>query len=195
MKNKHLSFDDRLEIEKGLKDNLSFKAISRLIDKNCSTISKEIRNHYIIKNTGTLGRNFNNCLYRKDCTYRERGTKCNINHCSHFQKEECLKLLKPPYVCNSCANRSLCTLTKHLYYAEHAYKEYKDTLTESREGITYNELELNNLNDILNPLIIEQKQSIHHIVVNNKNKIMCSEKEIYNLLIYGQFLKISKIDK
>ena len=38
------------------------------------------------------------------------------------------------------------------------------------ESITYNELELNNLNDILNPLIIEQKQSIHHVVVNNKNK-------------------------
>ena len=193
MKNKHLSFDDRLEIEKGLKDNLSFKAISKLIDKNCSTISKEIRNHYIIKNTGTLGRNFNNCLYRKDCTYRERGTKCDINHCSHFQKEECLKLLKPPYVCNGCTNRSLCTLTKHLYYAEHAYKEYKDTLTESREGITYNELELNNLNDILNPLIIEQKQSIHHVVVNNKNKIMCSEKEIYNLINAG-VLDVKSID-
>ena len=42
MKNKHLSYDDRLEIEKGLKDNLSFKAISKTIDKDCSTISKEI---------------------------------------------------------------------------------------------------------------------------------------------------------
>ena len=27
MKNKHLSFDDRLEIEKGLNENLSFKQI------------------------------------------------------------------------------------------------------------------------------------------------------------------------
>ena len=31
MKNKHMSFDDRLEIEAGLKQQLSFKAISEVI--------------------------------------------------------------------------------------------------------------------------------------------------------------------
>ena len=35
MKNKHLSFDDRLEIEKGLKEGLSFKQIGKNI-KICS---------------------------------------------------------------------------------------------------------------------------------------------------------------
>ena len=45
MKNKHLSFDDRLEIEKGLKSNLSFKKIGANIGKDCTTVSKEIRNH------------------------------------------------------------------------------------------------------------------------------------------------------
>lgn len=193
MKNKHLSYDDRLEIEKGLKNELSFKAIGKTIDKNCSTISKEIRNHYVIRNTGTLGRDFNNCIYRKECPYREKGIKCNLKNCSHFQKEECSKLLKPPYVCNGCLNRNKCTLTKHLYYAQNAHKEYKDILKESREGITYNELELNNLNNILKPLIVNQKQSIHHVVINNKNKIMCSEKEIYNLINAG-VLDIRNID-
>ena len=193
MKNKHLSYDDRLEIEKGLKDNLSFKAISKTIDKDCSTISKEIRNHYCTRNVGTLGRDFNNCIFRKDCPYREQGIKCDITNRSHFQKEECSRLSKPPYVCNGCLNRSKCTLTKHFYYAENAYKEYKDTLIESREGITYNELELKNLNDILKPLIVDQKQSIHHVVINNKNKIMCSEKEIYNLVNAG-VLDIKNID-
>ena len=50
MKNKHLSFDDRLEIEKGLKQNKSFKEISLIIGKECTTVSKEIRNHRIYKN-------------------------------------------------------------------------------------------------------------------------------------------------
>ena len=45
MKNKHLSFDERLEIEKGLKENLSFKEIGRVLGKDCTTISKEIKNH------------------------------------------------------------------------------------------------------------------------------------------------------
>lgn len=193
MKNKHLSYDDRLEIEKGLKNELSFKTISKIIDKDCTTISKEIKNHFVTKNTGTLGRDFNNCIYRKECPYKEKGIKCNLKNCSHFQKEECFKLFKPPYVCNGCSNRSKCTLTKHFYYAEQAYKEYKDILKESREGITYNEAELQNLNHILKPLIIDQKQSIHHVVINNKNKIMCSEKEIYNLINAG-ILDIKNID-
>ena len=49
MKNKHLSFDDRLEIEKGLKENKSFKAIGTIINKDCTTISKEIKNHTVLK--------------------------------------------------------------------------------------------------------------------------------------------------
>ena len=43
MKNKHLSYDERLEIESGLKDNLSFKQIAKNIDRDCTTISKEIK--------------------------------------------------------------------------------------------------------------------------------------------------------
>lgn len=43
MKNKHLSFNDRLEIKKGLNENLSFKKISIIIEKDCTTISKEIK--------------------------------------------------------------------------------------------------------------------------------------------------------
>lgn len=193
MKNKHLSYDDRLEIELGLKQNLSFKKIGEKIDKDCTTISKEIRNHYVVKNTGTLGRDFNNCYFRKDCPYREKGKRCDIRTCPNFKKEECKKLLRSPYVCNGCENRSNCTLTKHFYYAESALKEYKSILSESRSGITYNELEIKNLNDILTPLIVEQKQSIHHAVINNKNAIMCSEKEIYNLVDMGA-LNIKSID-
>ena len=45
MKNKHLSFDERLEIERGLKNNLSFKQIGKNIGKDCTTVSKEIKNH------------------------------------------------------------------------------------------------------------------------------------------------------
>ncbi len=193
MKNKHLSFDDRLEIEKGLKDNLSFKAIGVKINKDCTTISREIRNHLIHKNSGAIGRPFFDCIHRKNCEYKVRGTLCNQNSCSHYQKEICLKLSKPPYVCNGCKNKNTCTLSKKIYEATYALKEYKSTLSESRNGITYNDLEIQNLNDILKPLIIDQKQSIHHAVINNKNKIMCSEKEIYNLIDLN-VLEIKNID-
>lgn len=193
MKNKHLSLDDRLEIEKCLKENLSFKQIGKIIEKDCTTVSKEIKNHIIYKNSGAVGRPFFDCINRKNCNFKEKGAKCNQKNCTHYQKEVCVKLLKPPYVCNGCAKKQSCTLSKQIYDGIYANNEYKDNLKEARTGITYSEEEIQNLNNILIPLIKEQKQSIHHAFINNKNLIMCSEKEIYNLIDLG-VLKIKNID-
>lgn len=40
--NKHLSFNDRLTIEKNLSLSKSFKYIAKLLNKDCTIISKEI---------------------------------------------------------------------------------------------------------------------------------------------------------
>ena len=193
MKNKHLSFDDRLEIERCLKENLSFKQIGKNIGKDCTTISKEIKNHITFKNSGAVGRPFFDCVNRFNCPHKTKGSRCNPKICEHYQKEICKKLSKPPYVWNGCSQKRICTLSKQLYDAVYADKEYKENLIESRTGITYSEKEIENLNNILVPLIKEQKQSIHHAVINNKNTIMCSEKEIYNL-INSAVLKVRNID-
>ena len=193
MKNKHMSFDDRLEIELGLKNGLSFKQIASKLNKDCTTISKEIKKHIQYKNSGAVGRPFFDCVYGYNCQHRERGTKCTFQNCEHYIKKICNKLSKPPYVCNGCEEKSKCTLSKKIYEAEYAYQEYKDNLSEVRQGIIFNESEINNLNEILTPLIKDQKQSIHHAFINNKNKIMCSEREIYNLIDMG-VLDIKNID-
>ena len=46
-KNKHLVLDDRYEIQHGLNESLSFKAIGTAIGKDCTTISKEVKAHII----------------------------------------------------------------------------------------------------------------------------------------------------
>ena len=46
---KHLSLDERMDIEKYLTQNKSFKEIGKLVNKNCTTISREIKNHYVTK--------------------------------------------------------------------------------------------------------------------------------------------------
>lgn len=87
MKNKHLSFDDRLEIEKGLNENLSFKQIEKNIGKDCATVSKEIKNHIIFKNSDAIGRLFFDCVNRCNCPHK--GTKC---------KEKILNIIKKKLV-------------------------------------------------------------------------------------------------
>ena len=42
---KHLTFEQRVDIEKGLTENKSFAEIGRTIGKDPSTISKEVRLH------------------------------------------------------------------------------------------------------------------------------------------------------
>ena len=189
--NKHLSFDDRLTIEYNLSLSKSFKYIGKLLDKDCTTISKEIRNHYKVMNTGSIGRRFNNCLFRKTCT--NRGKTCVISNCINFKEEKCPLLNKPPYVCNGCKNKTNCTLTKHFYDAVFAFKEYKDVLIEKRQGLLINQSEIDYLNSILVPLIKIQGQSIHQAILNNKNKIMFSDKTIYKLIDLG-LLEVKNID-
>ena len=188
---KHLSLSERFDIENGLSTRKSFKEISRSLGKDCTTISREIRNHYVVKNTGGIGRQFNNCIYRSTCP--NRGKNCNLNNCTEFKEQKCNLLNKPPYVCNGCKLKNQCTLTKHFYDAAYANNEYLSNLSEVRSGVMIYQNEIDNLNSILTPLICEQNQSIHQVIINNKNKIMFSDKTIYKYIDLG-ILNVRNID-
>lgn len=204
--NKHLSLEDRLIIEREISLNKSFKHIGTLLNKDCTTISKEIRNHYKVKNSGGYGRVFNNCIYRETCKINSLCNDCHQsknrlcryclkckNVCSNYKEEKCPKLNKPPYVCNGCKNLSRCTLSKHIYEGAYAFNEYKQILSESRSGVMIDQDEINHLNDILVPLICKQGQSINQVYINNLNSIMHCEKTIYKLIDLG-ILKVRNID-
>ena len=64
---KHLTFDQRIEIEKGLAENKSFAEIARSIGKDPSTISKEVRLHAQVKERPDPGYTNPPCIHRKDC--------------------------------------------------------------------------------------------------------------------------------
>lgn len=204
--NKHLSLEDRLIIEREIGLNKSFKHIGTLLNKDCTTISKEIRNHYKIKNSGGYGRVFNNCIYRENCKINSLCSDCHQsqnrlcryclkckNVCSNYKEQKCSKLNKPPYVCNGCKNLPRCTLSKHIYEGAYAFNEYKQVLSETRSGVMIDQDEIDHLNDILVPLICEQGQSINQVYINNHNSIMHCEKTIYKLIDLG-ILKVRNID-
>ncbi len=127
-KHKHFTINDRIEIEHSLKESLSFKAIARKLDRDCTSISKEVRKHITQKKVGAYGRAFNNCIHRFDCNhsyicdnpscknrYCRFCSKCS-NVCSDFKEEICSLLSKPPYVCNGCSKLQKCTLVKTIIY-------------------------------------------------------------------------------
>ncbi len=197
-KNKHLSFEERSIIKSMLDQSASFKAIARKLERDCTTVSKEVRSHLVFKKSGCFGRPFNDCANRFSCSvsrlcsdpscHFKKCSLCSKCHlcCTDYFKQYCPALLKPPYVCNGCPDRHKCTLEKHLYSASAAQQEYELIRSESRSGICLNEAEALQLDEFISPLL-KKGQSIHHICVSNPSEVMFSEKTIYNYVDSGIF--------
>ena len=197
-KNKHLSLEERFIIKSMLDNSASFKEIGRHLRRDCTTISKEVRNHLLFQKTGCFGRPFNDCVNRRncpvsnlcsdpDCRFKKCSlcSKCHL-YCPDYFKELCPSLSNPPYVCNGCIKRKNCTLEKHVYSAKAAQLEYETIRSESRSGICISEDEAIQLDNFISPLI-KKGQSIHHICSTNQSEIMFSEKTIYNYIDAGIF--------
>lgn len=198
-KNRHLTQEERITIEQRLKERESFKGIGRELSKDPTTITKEIKNHIQFRKTGCYGKNFNDCLFRKDCTIRHlcgsrRCTRncsfCNSHPCStlcpDYHQEICQRLSKPPYVCNGCDVKGSCTLEKRVYSAAHAQKEYEAVRSESHQGIQLTEEEALRVDSLISPLIMKG-QSLHHICVSHADEIMLNERSLYNYVGNGLF--------
>lgn len=197
-KNKHLSIEERSTIKSMLDQSASFKAIARALGRDCTTISKEVRNHLVFKKTGCFGHTFNDCANRFNCPVSGlcsepacRFKKCSLCskchlYCPSYSKQSCPSLAKPPYVCNGCTDRNKCTLEKHLYSAAAAQQEYELVRSESRSGICIDEMEALQLDAFISPLL-KKGQSIHHICVSNPSNVMFSEKTLYNYIDAGVF--------
>ena len=190
---KFFTYEERLVLQKYLKESLSFKEISRRLDKNPTTISREVRKYSSEVATGYPGYPYNACKNRfncrsknvcgKNCTrkttvYCKICPSCNDN-CSVFVLEICTARFRVPYVCNGCETIGRCSLLKNIYDAEHAHIKSHEAISESRSGLCVSEAEIERLNAIVSPLV-QRGQSIHQIYINHEANLMCSEKTIYN---------------
>ena len=77
----HLSYEDRKNIEDGLNDNKSINQISKEINRDHSTILREIDRNKVFSQPSNFNQYKNN-NYDKDLS--------------------CERLKKSPYVCNGC---------------------------------------------------------------------------------------------
>lgn len=108
---KHLTEQDRDEIQTGLNLGMTFKQIARRIQKDQTTVSKEVKKHI-----------------EKLPARSEKG----------LAEPVCEKKLKPPFVCNGCRKSTRCQQERLLYVARKAQAAYRETLVSSREGIVLN---------------------------------------------------------
>ena len=191
----HLSTSERLKIEHFLREGKSFQEIAELLKKSRSTIAREVRKRRVRSLKVGYHRIQNRCVLRRECSrkhvcprqkcYRQCSTcsLCN-DFCPSFQEEKCRKLQFPPYVCNGCKEENRCTLEKQFYIHDVAEKAYRKTLVESRSGANITEEERLFLDERIRNGVLKG-QSVHHILVTDRDQITVSVKTAYRYINAG----------
>lgn len=159
---KHYTYDDRLQIQRGLTINLTFIKIAESIGKNRTSISREVKAHAREEGKPAKSKCKHQCIFEDmskcpvpNCNKHSCSIACAkcAKYCNRYEPAVCPKLLRPPYVCNGCINRTNCSYAKRLYDAEYAQKIYKQTISQSRTGITLSESELQYISKTIIPLL------------------------------------------
>lgn len=199
---RHLSLDNRIYIEKSLDNNASYKEIAKVLCKDPTTISKEVRKHRSIKERNNYA-SHNKCVHRGKCRLTnvcKRAVSCNKpcvscpacnKRCEKFQEETCLTTSKAPYVCNGCYKKAQCRMDKYFYKAVTAHRQYRSVLAESRNGINITENDLIRLDETISPLI-RNGQTPYEILEAHPEINQCV-KTIYNYIGSGA-LSVKNLD-
>lgn len=187
-KNSHLSLDERMTIEIRLKEGGSIRSIASELGKSPSTISRELRKHTRVARTKYCDcEHFSTCGVRHACGDPRcrklcRGCPSAKRDCAYYARHECESLAKKgTHTCNGCGKKGWCKLEKRFYEAGRAEKEYRDVLVNSRNGYDLTGLQLQQINDVVTPLV-RRGQSIYHIVQNNRDVLPASESTIRRLI-------------
>ncbi len=139
-KNKHLTLEERSEIQECLAKGMTFKAIANRIGKNQTTVSREVKAHAQAHSNGFTR-----------------------------TEETCPKLLKAPFVCNGCEmkSRAKCPYIRRVYVAKTAQSAYEKTLVESRTGIPLNKESFYETEQIISNAVRRGQHVYHAIQANN----------------------------
>ena len=156
-KNKHMTFDDRIEIQECLHKGMTFKEIAKRIGKSQTTVSREVKLHQ----------------------------KAHVN--SFVRSDEvCPKLLKVPYVCNGCEkrSRSSCPYRRQIYDAKYAQATYETVLRDSRTGVALNKESFYETENIISEAV-SSGQHIYHAIITNE--LPTSTASVYRYIKSGYY--------
>jgi len=168
----HLCKEQRNNIEHLINSNKNFTYISKAIGVDRTTISKEIKRN-CCSNYSTTDL-FNKNIIQKSI-------------------DKCTKLQNPPYVCNNCPNKRYCNKSKIYYNAKLAQEHYENRLIESRSGVDITPEIIEEIENIIVPLIKNKKQSVNQVYAHHSDILFFSKPTFYKYIDIG-VLSLSNID-
>ena len=202
---KHLTLADRAAIEHGIQIGENFTQIAQRLNKDSSTISKEIRRHLIhvphyqddLQKKRSECQFFHFCEKRNVCgslscqslCFKCRSKRCAV-YCRDFTPILCDRLKKPPYVCNNCKQIRTCSHDFYFYRAHYAHDLYNEIKVSSRSGINQTPESLEQPDQLVSPFLLKG-QPLSHIYASNQQLINCSIRTLYNYIDHGYFTAIN----
>lgn len=206
MKHKNLTFEERVIIEEYLNNQESVHHIALRLNRSDSSIVREIkRNRYLIsnKNTKYIPCRFSGratCTVRHLCGDEDCTKECQFcfdmcgTNCPDYVAITCVRLDKSPYVCNGCkdCDNKNTRYNRYKYSAKFAQSRYEIILKTSRQGIAISKEEMENLDNIVSPLLFNG-QSIGAIYMTHEEELPCSKSTLYRY-VNNSYLTARNID-
>ena len=165
-----LTYKHRVIIQDYLENEIPISVICKKLGVSKQTIyreikrnSKERKRNSIVSMHGVI-----DCKNRFTCsnvynTSTKRYELCK-KICPQFIENTCPKVDKFPFVCNKCPKKIGCRFEGRIYDAQYAEDKANNLLSSSRKGLHISEEEFTYINDIVSPLLIDNKQSLSHIL-------------------------------
>ena len=203
----HLSYSERVFIERSLSHDKSFAQIARDLQRSPSTIAREVLKYRAFVNSECF-RSSNSCIYYNTCVKHrlchtrpsyfcpDRCKFCSeidcTTICHNFVSKHCDLLDKPPYVCTSCPGLHTCKKNHAYYTATRANHLAAKTLSISRSGFHTSPEEFERIGAIIKPLLA-RGQSLNHIYATHKDELGISIRTLYNYIDSG-VMSVRNID-
>ena len=138
-KHKHLTLSDRNDIQLGLERSETFKAIGKLILKDPTTVSKEVKRNKQIRDSTS------------------NNLPCPLLDKAPFVCNGCSK------------RRQNCGYQKIFYLAKQAQKQYEQTLVEAREGTPLNSQTFWDMDKVISDGVKKGQHIYHILKTHNLN--------------------------
>lgn len=202
----HLTLEQRLYIERGLINKLSFTAIGESIKADRTAVMREVvrnRQYYPGPSTNINDRCglFTRCPITQACNspcLKNTCAGCDLicnEKCENYTPLSCPDLFKAPYVCNTCRKRKLCNLNKVYYNPKYADNNANRRLVERREGADISEEDLIKQTEIIKNGV-DRNLSLYRIVEMNggEEAFGCTLRTVYNRLEKGVYEGVNSSD-
>jgi len=198
-----LTLSERIAIECGIYQKLSLGAIAKKIGKTTECVSREIRaNRTIAPGEHRFGKD---CIFAGECKTKglcgkdgcsRRCVACREYDCrelcTRYNNTPCSIISKPPYVCNTCVRKRKCKADRAYYIAQQADAMAKRRYSKSRSKIQTRGAELENLDELVTPLILKG-QPLTHIWSEHSDELGISQRTLYRYIEQG-VLSVGNID-